>query len=283
MDFFHFIDGSHPTNRLPLRALEARGPEARPLTPASEAGDPYYEAGCHPDIVAFMWERLAKEFPVDARCLVYGTPCIVQPKSGILLAAGMGTSYVLRLLPESLAQAATFGCTPLHTWGGSTGTTDLRNEYGDDWVFGSFGPESIEWCRAAFHHLNAPPAADTIRITATTPARSAGVSGRLQLLIGQEPNLEPRVQAVDPDAKQIEDVVSALDWSRFTIVVIRRDETHSLEISGSLKPEDGLSGRADEDGVELITVRPPTISEAVRLLQSYASSDSSWKALVEWE
>jgi hypothetical protein len=278
-----FLDASHPANRLPLQTLEARGPEARPLTPAAEATDPYYEAGCHPDVVGFLWERLSKKFPDEARCLVYGTPCIIQPTSGILIAAGMGTSYILRLLPESLPHAATLGCTPLHTWGGSTGTTDLRVEFGDNWVFGSYGPESIEWCRATFHYFNVPPAGDAVRITPASQARQANASGRPELMIGQEPNLQPRVHAVNPDAKQIEDVVRGLDWSRFTIVVLRTDADHSLEIGGSLRPEDGLAGSVVEGDVERVTSEAPTIDDAIRLLQSYAAGDSRWKTLVAWE
>ena len=272
-----FIDASHPANRLPLQALEARGPEARPLTPEAEAIDPYYEAGCHPEIVAWMWERLAKKLPPESRCLVYGTPCLVQPTSGVIIAAGMGTSYVLRLLPESLPHAATFDCTPVHTWGGSAGTTDLRVEYGEGWVFGSFGTESIEWCRATFHHFNSPPDDDAIRLTPATPAQRVVLSGRFQLLMG------PKSHLVEPDAQQIDEAVRGVDWFRFTAVVLRRDDEHFLEISGSLKPEDGLSARWVEKDDERIISEAPSLEDSIRLLQSYAADDSRWKTLVRWD
>jgi hypothetical protein len=156
--------------------LEARGPEARPLTPAAEATDPYYEAGCHPDVVGFMWERLSKKFPDEARCLVYGTPCIIQPASGILIAAGMGTSYVPRLLLNHFPRGNARLYTASHL-AGSMGTTDLRVEYGERLGIRPVRPESIEWCRATFHYFNIPPAADAIRITPASP----GAEGKRRL------------------------------------------------------------------------------------------------------
>jgi hypothetical protein len=74
-----------------------------------------------------------------------------------------------------------------------------------------------------------------------------------------------------------------LDWSRFTFVVLRTDADRSLEISGSLRPEDGLSGSVVEGDVERVTSKAPTMDDSIRLLQSYAAGDSRWKTLVEWE
>jgi hypothetical protein len=166
-----YLDASHPANRQALQALESTEPWARPLTPSDEAHDPYYEAGCHPEVVGWMWEELAKGLPPESRCLVYGTPALVQPVSGIVLALGMGTTYCLRILPAALPEAASFGCTPVHVWGESGGATDLQVAFGEGWIFGSFGAESVRWCHASFRHFSKPPFADSVLITPETPAK----------------------------------------------------------------------------------------------------------------
>lgn len=247
----------------------------------SDAGDPYYEAGSHPDIVEFLWKRLSKEYPDECRCLVYGAPSVIQPVSGVVLAVGMGTSYCLRILPESMADAATIGSTPLHTWGNGV-TTDLRETFGENWVFGSFADESVDWFSAVYHHFSHAPSANDNAITPSTPALRSD-ERRMSLLVGQEPDFNLRVHAVEPDATQVAAVVRSVDWSRFATVMMWKAEQEFLEISGSLRAEDGLSATYMEGDTEKVSSKAPSLEEAIRLLQSYAAGDASYKTLVDWE
>ena len=277
-----FIDPNNPANHPVLDALREAAEHARPLTPMSEAGDPYYEAGSHPDIVEFMWERLSKKFPDECRCLVYGRPSVIQPVSGVVLAVGMGTQYCLRVLHESLDEAASHGCTPMHRWAGGETVTDLSGMYGENWIFGSLGNESIRWFHATYHHFSSPPAAAEKMITPSTPA-AADRRERMSLLIGQEPNFNLRVHSVAPDPAKIASVVRAVDWSRFATVMMWKAEQEFLEISGSLRAEDGLSATYMEGDTEKVSSTAPSIDVAIRLLQSYAADDSRYKTLVDWE
>ena len=276
------VDAGHPANRSALRALQARDADARPLTAASEAVNPYEEAGCHPEIVGWLWERLAKGLPPDARCLVYGTPCVVQTTSGILLAAGMGTQYVLRILPGLQAAAAAAGCTPVHDWSGHDGVIDLRETFGEDWVFGTMTDDAPAWCHAAFRHFSSPPPAGATLITPATAARAASPDGQLVLRVGQGAD-QPRVVAVAPDAAAVESVMRSLDWSRFTMVILGTDGDHFLEVSGSVQPEDGLFARVVEASEECVARDAPDLDVALTLLQAYATGAPHWRDVVEWE
>src|SRR5262245_13242152 len=143
-----FVDIDHPANKLAMQWLKRHWRDQRQVTSEDEADDPYYNAGTHPDVVEFMWLQLHPGLPKEARCLVYGLPCLVHPNSGVIIAIGVGTEYVLRIPIESLPEAATSGCTPLHHWGGAAKDTNLEIELGPGWVFGSYGKESKRWCRA---------------------------------------------------------------------------------------------------------------------------------------
>jgi hypothetical protein len=276
-----FIDPNNPANHPVLDTLREAAEHARPLTPLSEAGDPYYEAGSHPDIVGFMWEKLSKKFPDESRCLVYGRPSVIQPMSGVVLAVGMGTSYCLRILAESVADAAAIGSTPIHTWGNGD-TTDLRQTFGENWVFGSFGDEPLSWFRAAYHHFNLPPSSNSDVITPDTPRKSEP-NTRISLLVGQEPDFNLRVHTVEPDATKIDSVVRAVNWSGFATVMMWKAEQEFLEISGSLRAEDGLSATYMEGETEKVSSTAPSLDEAISLLQSYAARDSRYKTLIKWE
>lgn len=276
------IDPNNPANHPILETLRDRARSARPLTPPAEVVDPYYETGSHPEIVAWMWEKLSKKFPDESRCLVYGMPCVIQPVSGVILAVGMGTQYCLRVLDESLEEAASFRCTPIHRWAGGEKVTDLSDMYGKGWVFGSFGKESIKWFRATYHHFNIPPASDSNLIVPSTPA-VGDQRERMSLLVGQEPNFNLRVHSVEPDPATVDSVVRAVHWSGFATVMMWKAEQEFLEISGSLRAEDGLSATYMEGETEKVSRTAPSLDEAISLLQSYAAGDSRYKSLIDWE
>jgi hypothetical protein len=276
------LDSSNPANHPVLDTLRDAAPNARPLTPVAEAGDAYYEAGCHPEIVGHMWEVVSKKFPDESRCLVYGRPSLIQPVSGVILVVGMGTQYCQRILPESMADAGAVGCTPTHRWGEGD-TTDLRESFGENWVFASYADETITWFRAAYRHYSQAPTSDADVITPHTPPRKRDPRISLSLLVGQEPDFDLRVHSVDPDAAKVASVVRSVDWSRFATVMMWKAEQDFLEISGSLRAEDGLSATYMEGETEKVSSSAPSLDEAISLLQSYAAGDSRYKTLVDWE
>ncbi len=111
--------------------------------------NPYSGCGSHPDIVEYLWGKLGKALPSDSKGLVYGTPALVQPKSGVILALGNGTQYNLRLTKLLVIEAVKKGAETQMKW--STGdSTDIQKEYGEDWVFGAFLPEELIWCKQVY-------------------------------------------------------------------------------------------------------------------------------------
>jgi hypothetical protein len=126
----------------------------RPVGPVfawqcEDSAKAYYESGCHPDIVERIWDQIGAALSSDCRSLVYGTPALTHPVSGVILAIGMGTSYGLRLADPGLNAALAAGAKTLTTWTGGA-LTDIRAECGVDWVFGAWAAAEIDWCRQAF-------------------------------------------------------------------------------------------------------------------------------------
>jgi len=147
------VDVAHPANWPALGYLGAKPGEPPEVVPAASIPDgdlesAYFECGSHPDVVARVWQQLGAALPADGACLVNGHPCLVHPSAGVLLAVCMGTEYVLRVPAGRLAEALAAGCARVHDWGDGE-LTDLRAEFGPDWVFGCFAAEEPDWCRAA--------------------------------------------------------------------------------------------------------------------------------------
>lgn len=108
-----------------------------------------------------------------------------------------------------------------------------------------------------------------------------GKTMKLEVL---EPNeRSERVASQHPDGDTIKKTVQGLKWSDITFVVLKIDEKNWIELSGSLKPEDGLSARYMENGVEHVSARAPSLAEGVSLLQSYQSGDGNWRYNLSWE
>jgi len=130
-----FLDENHPANRLLIVAHTARAARWNVQTPVIAAWDsvkqPYLNCGSHPDIVERVWDQLGRALPEDCRCLVWGTPALVHPKSGVVLAECYGTAYCLRL-PQS-ADRTVSSQTTMRWSNGSV--TDIAKDYGDDSVF----------------------------------------------------------------------------------------------------------------------------------------------------
>ena len=118
------------------------------IGPADE-NNGYMHSGCHPEVVERVWDQIGTALPVDCRCMVGGTPALVAPRSGIVLAVAWGTRYILRLTDEAMPLAINAGArtTTKWTFGGSM---DVTKEFGNNWVFGHWLKEEPGWCRAMY-------------------------------------------------------------------------------------------------------------------------------------
>src|SRR5687768_2651937 len=100
------LDASHPMNKQVLTYLGHSVEKNKPLNAdPEEVKDPYYEQGSHPEIVERVWDEINSKLPKDCRCLIYGTPVLVHPEAGIILAICCGTAYCIRLAITSLKAA----------------------------------------------------------------------------------------------------------------------------------------------------------------------------------
>jgi hypothetical protein len=130
--------------------------------PASDAtfGPPPDEVddrhlGTHPTVVQRVWRELNDALPVDARWLVFDGPALVHP-NGTILAAAMGTQYVLRLLPASRAAAIDAGAEVVHHFQTVATTLDLPATFGPDWIFGRFDDREPAWLLASYRAIGQP-------------------------------------------------------------------------------------------------------------------------------
>ena len=84
-----------------------------------------------------MWDQIGAAYPSDGRSLVYGTPSLVDPVSGIIVAVGYGTAYCIRIPVDAVPVAIKMGASTLRKWS-SGKTTDIEVEFGEGWVFGAW-------------------------------------------------------------------------------------------------------------------------------------------------
>lgn len=145
------MDIAHPLNQKAVAYLSRRNPTASLIASVDSVPDPYLRLGSHPEIVERLWKQIAPAFisNIECRWIVFGTPALVQPTTGVILAAALGTQYCLRLPGQLRKLALQAGCKTIIHW--SPGhVTDIELEFGDDWLFGKWLPAEIEWCREAF-------------------------------------------------------------------------------------------------------------------------------------
>jgi hypothetical protein len=148
------IDELSPDNAKPLDYLKKRynkivkdyWKEAPLVASPQDYPDPYLRLGCHPDVVERIWKGLGNALPKDGRCLVCGTPALLHPTTGALLAFAIGTSYVLRIPKEDIKQAMGLGWKEQTTWAGGK-VTNTSLELGEGWLFGRYLEDEITWLR----------------------------------------------------------------------------------------------------------------------------------------
>lgn len=136
----------HPANAGVIRLLSRKGAGVSVVGPEA-VGDPYYGCGSHPDVVERVWDQLGRGLSGARRRILCGTPVLVEPGSGLVLAVCWGTNYLLRVPEGDMEMALKAGCAVAHRWGDG-GVTDLTVELGAGWVFGCWAAGEAEWCRA---------------------------------------------------------------------------------------------------------------------------------------
>ena len=140
---------AQPRNEKVLASLTRRGPGKPEVARHDAVPNAYLNCGCHPDIVERLWDRLGASLPEDCRLLIFGTPALVHPGSGLILAVGIGTQYGLRA-PALTLEAVTQAGSRISIKFSDVSTMNIRSDYGDDWVFGCWLPIELSWCKAAY-------------------------------------------------------------------------------------------------------------------------------------
>lgn len=98
------------------------------------------------------------------------------------------------------------------------------------------------------------------------------------------PAAERQVVSEAADAVSVEATIRGQPWDDITFVVLKVDERNWFEVSGSLKPEDGLSARYFEDGVEHVSDgAPESLDVCVSLMLSYLRADDRWREDIGWD
>lgn len=147
------INAENPLNKKVLQYLGRDRKAERPLLASPDSvADAYMGQGSHPDIVQRVWDELGAGLPMDCRCLIYGTPALVHPRSGVVLAFCNGTQYNLRLTPDDFRDAIAKGA-PTRTRWSSGEDMESVTELGDDWIFGAWSKDEIKWCHDAFRQF----------------------------------------------------------------------------------------------------------------------------------
>jgi hypothetical protein len=119
------------------------------MRPVESPRDPYWHLGAHPDIVERLWDKEGRNLPADCRCIVFGTPGLVAPRSGIVLAVAFGTASVHRIPHSAMYEALRGGAKTTQQWS-SGRVADLALDYGDDWIFGTSLPQMTSWLLAVY-------------------------------------------------------------------------------------------------------------------------------------
>jgi hypothetical protein len=120
-----------------------------------EGPDPYWWAGCHPDAVERVWDKLGARLPSEAKVRIFGLPSLMQPTSGVVLVVTLGMTYAMRLTPVDLEEARSTptrggsGSRTVEHWSDGT-STDIAAALGADWVFGDWDERELDWYNNSF-------------------------------------------------------------------------------------------------------------------------------------
>ena len=144
------FDAEHPLNARLVASQQRKGAGTLDgLEPFDAKPSAYQSRGCHPDAVKRLWKELGRRLPVDCRAILFGSPVLIEPSSGVMIAKALGTAYVMRVSPADVEAALSLGCTTARKWSDGT-STDLQSELGSDWVFGNWLDQESEWIERTF-------------------------------------------------------------------------------------------------------------------------------------
>jgi len=143
-----FVDEARPENTGVLAYFRRRNERGLPLCALpADIRDPYLALGSHPDVVERVWKELGPH--ADWRLVVLGTPAVVDPETGAVLAVALGTSYWLRLTPADLTIALATGLAQTHRYGLAREDFDAAAVFGATWVHGRWDAREPDWVLAA--------------------------------------------------------------------------------------------------------------------------------------
>jgi len=142
-----FLDEGRPENAGVLAHFRRRNERRHPLAAwPADVPDAYLSLGSHPDIVERVWNALGPG--ASWRLVVLGTPALVDPEAGTVLAVALGTSYWLRLTRDDLAVALAAGARQTHRYGLDPNDFDASETFGATWVHGSWDEREPGWVLA---------------------------------------------------------------------------------------------------------------------------------------
>ena len=137
MTFPPFVDEARAENAGVLAYFRRRNERGLPLCALpADTPEPYLLLGSHPDVVERVWNGLGPH--ADWRLVVLGTPAVVDPETGAVLAVALGTSYWLRLTPIDLTSALAACLTQTQRYGLSGQDFDAAATFGPTWVHGGW-------------------------------------------------------------------------------------------------------------------------------------------------
>jgi len=132
-----------------LGCMALKRPDAPAFALWNSVPDAYRQCGCHPEIVARLWDQIGAALPEDCRGLVYSNPALTHPESGVIFAVGLGTWYGLRLPGSLTAEAIKAGAKTETRWSDGN-SMDIQLDFGEEWVFGGWLPNELTWCRSVY-------------------------------------------------------------------------------------------------------------------------------------
>jgi hypothetical protein len=110
------------------------------------------EIETHPDIIDLLWREYSKKIPSSCQMILFGTPVLVNPKTGIIFGIAEGTNPpILRVRPEVIPLIIKNGGKVLLS--NMDGVFADANILGDDWIYCfSFINEIQKYCIESYEY-----------------------------------------------------------------------------------------------------------------------------------
>jgi hypothetical protein len=148
------LDLDFPKNHKVLKYLKEKGVHyTSMIQPPENVKSPYLNQGSHPDIVEQVWDKIGNNLPRDCRQLVYGTPSLLNPLNGIILAICNGTQYNLQLTQKDFLIAKQYGLKTSTKWSNGK-IMDSVEQLGENWMFGGWNDLEKEWIENYYFESN---------------------------------------------------------------------------------------------------------------------------------